>query len=41
MNLIEVLKLDLGSLEDEYRKLASSLGKIGLSDHESRALRPW
>jgi len=38
MNLIDVLKLDLGSLEDEYRKIASVLEKIGLSDYESRAL---
>lgn len=38
MNLIDVLKLDLASLEDEYRKLASVLEKIGLSDYESRAL---
>lgn len=38
MNLIDVLKLDLKSLEDEYNKLASVLGKIGLSEYESKAL---
>ena len=38
MNLIDVLKRDLKLLEDEYRKLVASLGKIGLSDYESRAL---
>lgn len=37
MNLLDVLKLDLESLEEEFRKLASSLEKIGLSDYESRA----
>ncbi len=38
MNLIDVLKLDMQSLEEEYRKIASVLAKIGLSDYESRAL---
>jgi sugar-specific transcriptional regulator TrmB len=38
MNLIDVLKLDLESLEVEYRKISSALEKIGLSDYESRAL---
>ena len=38
MNLIDVLKLDLASLEDEYRKIASVLERIGLSDYESRSL---
>jgi len=38
MNLIDVLKLDFNSLEEEYRRIASVLEKIGLSDYESRAL---
>jgi sugar-specific transcriptional regulator TrmB len=38
MNLMDVLKLDLASLEQEYRKIASVLAKLGLSDYESRAL---
>jgi sugar-specific transcriptional regulator TrmB len=38
MNLIDVLKLDFDSLEYEYRKLATVLEKIGLSEYESRAL---
>lgn len=38
MNLIDVLKLDFDSLEEEYRTIASVLEKLGLSDYESRAL---
>lgn len=38
MNLLDVLKLDMQSLEEEYRRIASVLAKIGLSDYESRAL---
>jgi len=38
MNLIDVLKLDFNSLEEEYRTIASVLEKLGLSDYESRAL---
>ena len=38
MNLIDVLKLDLESLQSEYEKLSSVFEKIGLSDYESRAL---
>jgi len=38
MNLIDILKLDLTSLESEYRNISSVLEKIGLSDYESRAL---
>jgi HTH-type transcriptional regulator, sugar sensing transcriptional regulator len=37
MNLFDVLKLDIESLESEYRKLSSVLEKIGLSEYESRA----
>jgi sugar-specific transcriptional regulator TrmB len=38
MNLIDLLDLDVGSLTEEYGKIASSLRKIGLSDYEARAL---
>ena len=37
MNLMDILKLDLRDLETEYRKLASVLEKLGLSDYEARA----
>jgi HTH-type transcriptional regulator, sugar sensing transcriptional regulator len=37
MNLIDVLKLDLNSVEEEYRKIASVLEKIGMSEYEARA----
>ena len=37
MNLMDILKLDLRELETEYRKLASVLEKLGLSDYEARA----
>lgn len=37
MNLIDVLNLDLDSLEKEYREIATVLAKIGLSDYESRS----
>jgi sugar-specific transcriptional regulator TrmB len=37
MNLMDVLRLDLRELEVEYRKLASVLEKLGLSDYEARA----
>ncbi len=38
MNLIDLLDLDVGSLTEEYGKIAASLRKIGLSDYEARAL---
>ncbi|MEM0448607.1 MAG: helix-turn-helix domain-containing protein [Methanomassiliicoccales archaeon] len=38
MNILEILKLDIQSLENEYKKIAATLEKIGLSDYESRAL---
>ena len=37
MNLMDILRLDLKDLEAEYRKLASVLEKLGLSDYEARA----
>ena len=37
MNLMDILRLDLNELEAEYRKLASVLEKLGLSDYEARA----
>jgi sugar-specific transcriptional regulator TrmB len=37
MNLMDLLRLDLRELEAEYRKLASVLEKLGLSDYEARA----
>jgi sugar-specific transcriptional regulator TrmB len=37
MNLMDILRLDLHELETEYRKLASVLEKLGLSDYEARA----
>lgn len=37
MNLIDVLSLDLDSIGEEYNKIAAILGKIGLSDYESKA----
>jgi sugar-specific transcriptional regulator TrmB len=37
MNLMDILRLDLLELETEYRKLASVLEKLGLSDYEARA----
>ena len=37
MNLMDILRLDLRELEAEYRKLASVLEKLGLSDYEARA----
>lgn len=37
MNLIDVLKLDLSSVEDEYRKISAVLQKIGMSEYEARA----
>ena len=38
MNLMDILRLDLRELETEYRKLASVLEKLGLSDYEARAV---
>jgi len=37
MNLMDILRLDLRELETEYRKLASVLEKLGLSEYEARA----
>jgi sugar-specific transcriptional regulator TrmB len=37
MNLMDLLRLDLREMETEYRKLASVLEKLGLSDYEARA----
>ena len=37
MNLMDILRLDLRELEAEYRKLATVLEKLGLSDYEARA----
>jgi len=37
LNLIDVLNLDLGSIEEEYHRVAASLAKIGLSDYESKS----
>ena len=37
MNLIDVLKLDIGSVEEEYRKIAVVLGKLGITEYEARA----
>lgn len=37
MNLMDILRLDLRELETEYRKLASVLEKLGLSDYEARS----
>lgn len=36
MNILELLNLDMKEIEDEYRKIASVLRNIGLSDYESR-----
>jgi sugar-specific transcriptional regulator TrmB len=36
MNLVDVLKLDMGTLEEEYRKLANVLGKLGMTEYEAR-----
>jgi sugar-specific transcriptional regulator TrmB len=37
MNLIDVLKLDFNEIEEEYRRIASVLEKIGMSEYEARA----
>jgi sugar-specific transcriptional regulator TrmB len=37
MNLIDVLNLDIGPLTEEYGKIASVLGKIGLSEYEAKS----
>lgn len=36
MNIIDVLRLDINEIETEYRKIASVLEKIGLTEYESR-----
>jgi HTH-type transcriptional regulator, sugar sensing transcriptional regulator len=37
MNLIDVLKLDIDSIEKEYEMIAAVLNKIGMSDYEAKA----
>jgi sugar-specific transcriptional regulator TrmB len=37
MNLIDVLKLDIDSIEKEYGMIAAVLNKIGMSDYEAKA----
>jgi sugar-specific transcriptional regulator TrmB len=37
MNLIDLLRLDIGDIEKEYRRIASSLEKLGLSEYEARS----
>jgi sugar-specific transcriptional regulator TrmB len=37
MNLIDVLKLDIDSIEKEYGMIAAILNKIGMSDYEAKA----
>jgi sugar-specific transcriptional regulator TrmB len=37
MNLIDVLKLDIESIEKEYVMIAAVLNKIGMSDYEAKA----
>ncbi|MCE5260545.1 MAG: TrmB family transcriptional regulator [Euryarchaeota archaeon] len=37
MNIIDVLRLDLGDIEREFAQIASVLGNIGLSNYEARA----
>lgn len=37
MNLIDVLKLDIDSIEKEYGMIALVLNKIGMSDYEAKA----
>jgi len=36
MNILELLNLDMEDIEQEYRKIASVLRNIGLSEYESR-----
>jgi len=36
MNLIDVLRLDMKSLEEEYNKIAAILEKLGMTDYEAR-----
>ena len=36
MNVIDILRLDMKELENEYRKVAAVLAKLGLSDYEAR-----
>lgn len=36
MNIMDIMRLDLKEIEQEYRKLASVLEKLGLSDYEAR-----
>jgi sugar-specific transcriptional regulator TrmB len=36
MNLIDMLRLDLGEIEEEYRRIASSMERLGLSEYEAR-----
>ncbi|QLH75433.1 MAG: TrmB family transcriptional regulator [Methanomassiliicoccales archaeon] len=38
MNILEVLNLDLGEIEREYRKIASVLRNIGMTEYEARLL---
>ncbi|OPX57317.1 MAG: Sugar-specific transcriptional regulator TrmB [Methanomassiliicoccales archaeon PtaB.Bin134] len=36
MNIIDILRLDVGNIEKEFAQIASVLGNIGLSNYESR-----
>lgn len=36
MNVLDILRLDMKELEQEYRKVAAVLAKLGLTDYESR-----
>ncbi|MFA5312047.1 MAG: helix-turn-helix domain-containing protein [Methanomassiliicoccales archaeon] len=36
MNILELLNLDVGEIENEYQKIASVLKNLGLSEYESR-----
>jgi len=37
MNIIDVLRLDIGDIEKEFNQIASVLGKLGLSNYEARS----
>lgn len=36
MNIVDLLRLDLGDIEKEYRRIASSLERLGMSEYEAR-----
>ncbi len=37
MNIVDVLRLDIGDIEKEFAQIASVLGNLGLSNYEARA----